>query len=147
MEVMDLDDDEDEQRDAGEGAFSKDSRLEDGGRSSLILIAKSRPIMLKPSDSQTSRIELQISDGTRNKGEPSVSKSSAKSSLLSTPEKRILDQTLLLVLHHHHRTEIIANHYPKHQPRQKKSITHVQLHQLLPRNPYLPNHLFLTLFF
>ena len=31
MEVMDLDDEEDERRDAGEGAFSKDSRLEDGG--------------------------------------------------------------------------------------------------------------------
>ena len=91
MEVMDLDDDEDERRDAGEGALSKDSRLEDGGRSSPIRIAKSRPIMLKPSDSQdsqTSRIELQISDGTGNKGEPSISKSSAKSSLSSTPEKK-----------------------------------------------------------
>jgi hypothetical protein len=42
--------------------------------------------MIKPSDSQdsqTSRIELQISDDTGNKGEQSLSKSPAK----STPEK------------------------------------------------------------
>jgi hypothetical protein len=85
MEVMDLDDED--------GALSKDSGREDGVRglgkamsSSSILIANARPIMLKPSesqDSQTSRIELQISDDTGNKGEQSLSKSPAK----STPEK------------------------------------------------------------
>ena len=90
MEVMDLDDDNDGRRDVGEGALLNDSGREDGGRSSPILIAKSRPIMLKPSDSQdsqTSRIELQISDSAVNKGEQSVSMSPAKSSLSSTPEK------------------------------------------------------------
>ena len=85
MEVMDLDDDEDERRDVRESALSKDS-----GRSSPIPIAKSKPIILKPSDSQesqTSRIELQTSDNTGNKGEQSVSKSPARSSVSSTPEK------------------------------------------------------------
>ena len=92
MEVMDLDDDEDERRDVGEGALSKDSVREDGERgkalsSSPILIAKSRPVILKPLDSQdgqTSRIEIQTSD---RKGEQSFSKSPAKSSVSSTPEK------------------------------------------------------------
>jgi hypothetical protein len=79
MEVMDLDDDED-------GALSKDSRREDGvpGKamsSSPILNANARPS--DNQDSQTSRIELQISDDTGNKGEQSLSKSPAK----STPEK------------------------------------------------------------
>ena len=95
MEVMDLNDDEDEQRNVGEGALSKDSEREDGVRdkamsSPPILIAKTRPIIQKPSDSQdsqTSRFELQISDSTGNKGELSVSKSPAKSSISSTPEK------------------------------------------------------------
>ena len=95
MEVMDLDGDEDEQRDVGEGALSKDSIREDGvhgkALSSLpILIAKSGPIASKPSDSQdsqTSRIELQTSDRTGNKGEQSISKSPAKYSVSSTPEK------------------------------------------------------------
>ena len=56
-----------------------------------VLIANARPITLKPSDSQdsqTSRIELQISDNTGNNGEQSLSKSPAKSSVLSTSEKR-----------------------------------------------------------
>ena len=85
MEVMDVDDDED-------GALSKDSGSEAGVRgmtmsSSPILIANARPIISKPSDSQdsqTSRIELQISD---NNGEQPLSKSPAKSTVLSTSEK------------------------------------------------------------
>ena len=92
MEVMDLDDDEDERRDVEEGALSKDSVREDGvhGKallSSPILIAKSGPIVSKPSDNQTSRIESQTSDRTGNKGEQSISKSPAKYSVSSTPEK------------------------------------------------------------
>ena len=87
MEIMDIDDDEDERRDVREGGLLKDSGRKEGGRSSPILIAKP---MLKPpdsQDSQTSRIELQISDSTGNKEEQSVSKSPAKSILSSTPEK------------------------------------------------------------
>ena len=84
MEVMDADDDEDERRDVGESALSKDSGRGDGGRSSPILITKSKPIILKPSDSQ---IDIRISDSAGNKGEQSISKSPAKSSLSSTPEK------------------------------------------------------------
>jgi hypothetical protein len=90
MEVMDLDDDEDERRNVGENALTKESGHGDGGRSSPILIAKSRPTILKSSDSQdsqTSRIDLQVSDSTGNKAEHSISKSPAKSSLSSTPEK------------------------------------------------------------
>ena len=86
MEVMDLDEDEDERRNVGESALSKDSGSGNGGRSSPILIAKSKPIILKRSDSQDSQIDLQISDGAGNKGEGSVSKSPPKSSLSSTPE-------------------------------------------------------------
>ena len=95
MEVMDLDDDEDERRDVEAGALLNDPGREDGVRgkamsSSPILIPKTRPNMLKPSDSQdsqTSRVELQISGSTGNKGERSVSKSPAKSTVSSTPEK------------------------------------------------------------
>jgi hypothetical protein len=88
MEVMDLEDDED----VGEGTLSKDSGRKDGKAmpSSPIPIANARPIILKPldnQDSQTSRVELQISDSTGNKGEQSVSKSPAKSSVSSTSGK------------------------------------------------------------
>jgi hypothetical protein len=76
MEVMDLDDDKNERRDVGEGALSKDSGREDGGRSSPILVSESRP-------NQDSQLELQISDSTGNKGDQSI----VKSSLSSTPEK------------------------------------------------------------
>ena len=95
MEVMDLDDDEDELRNVGVGDLSKDSEREDGVREEAMpfspnLIAKTRPIIQRPShsqESQTLRIELQTSDNTGSKGELSVSKSPAKPSIPSTPEK------------------------------------------------------------
>ena len=87
MEVIYLDEDEDERGNVGESALSKDSGSGNGGRSSPILIAKSKPIILKPSDSQDSQIDLQTSESAGNKAERSASKSPAKSSLSSTPEK------------------------------------------------------------
>ena len=67
MEVMDLDD-EDEGRDVGEDALLKDSGCEIGVRgnpmsSSPIVIAKTRPIILKSSDSQDGQTSPELMAG------------------------------------------------------------------------------------